>query len=147
MERKGISPLIAAVLLIAFTMAVAAILTAWVTSFTQRTTEDVGNTSEQLVSCSFAGLSIYDAILGTDDSMTISMANTGTKDLNGVSVVIFHSNGTTYSDTVDALESGNVDDITIPVASDVDASDISRVRIASTECPEVTDETTTITAP
>lgn len=32
--RKGISPLIAAVLLIAFTMAVAAILTTWISNFT-----------------------------------------------------------------------------------------------------------------
>ena len=33
--RKAVSPLIAAVLLIAFTMAIAAILTAWVTTFTK----------------------------------------------------------------------------------------------------------------
>ena len=34
-QRKAVSPLIAAVLLIAFTMAIAAILTAWVTTFTK----------------------------------------------------------------------------------------------------------------
>ncbi len=34
-KRKGVSPLIAAVLLIAFTMAIAALLTAWVTQFTK----------------------------------------------------------------------------------------------------------------
>jgi len=143
MERKGISPLIAAVLLIAFTMAVAAILTAWVTSFTQSTTEDVGNRSEQLVSCSFAGLSIYDAILSGSD-LTVSMANTGTKDLGEVSVVVFHEDGSTNQTSVPGLESGNVDDTSIQVGTGT-ATDISRVRIASTECPEITDETTTIT--
>ncbi|MEA3230037.1 MAG: archaellin/type IV pilin N-terminal domain-containing protein, partial [archaeon] len=34
-RKKGISPLIAAVLLIAFTMAIAALLTTWVTQFTE----------------------------------------------------------------------------------------------------------------
>ncbi|HLD83325.1 MAG TPA: archaellin/type IV pilin N-terminal domain-containing protein [archaeon] len=35
MRRKGISPLIAAVLLIAFTMSIAGLMAAWATSFTQ----------------------------------------------------------------------------------------------------------------
>ena len=35
-KRKAVSPLIAAVLLIAFTMAIAALLTAWVTQFTKQ---------------------------------------------------------------------------------------------------------------
>lgn len=142
MERKGISPLIAAVLLIAFTMAVAAILTAWVTSFTQRTTEDVGNSSEELVSCSFAGLSIYDAIYD-GENVTVSLANTGTKDLTNVSVVVFLDGGESSQEWVDSLDSGNVKSETLSTSAE-SASEVSRVRIASRECPEVTDETTTI---
>lgn len=60
-SRKGISPLIAAVLLIAFTMAVAAILTAFVTQFTRQTTQSVGNQSERLIDCSNAGLAVKSA--------------------------------------------------------------------------------------
>jgi len=55
MKRPGVSPLIAAVLLIAFTMAVAAILTAWISSFTQSQKEKSAE-FEQKVQCAFADI-------------------------------------------------------------------------------------------
>lgn len=48
--KKGVSPLIAAVLLIAFTMAIAAILTAWISGFTTERTEEVKKYEEE-ISC------------------------------------------------------------------------------------------------
>jgi len=47
-KRKAVSPLIAAVLLIAFTMVIAAILTAWVTTFTQDKRQDTDVYNEQM---------------------------------------------------------------------------------------------------
>ncbi len=47
-KRKGVSPLIAAVLLIAFTMAVAALLTAWVTQFTTAQKEESEKYQEKI---------------------------------------------------------------------------------------------------
>ncbi len=51
-QRKGISPLVAAVLLIAFTMSIAVILTAWVTNFTTTQKENAEKYDESL-SCAY----------------------------------------------------------------------------------------------
>jgi len=48
---KGISPLIAAVLLIAFTVAVGGIIAVWVTSFTKTTTTNVGVSTRGATAC------------------------------------------------------------------------------------------------
>lgn len=56
-KRKGVSPLIAAVLLIAFTMAVAAILTAWITQFTKGK-QELAQTASEKTECVYKGISI-----------------------------------------------------------------------------------------
>lgn len=145
MKRKGISPLIAAVLLIAFTMAVAAILTAWVTTFTQETTSEVGGQGQEQIECSFAGLAIYDAVYtGSDDSLTVAVANTGTRDLSdGVSVVLSFADGTVESTNMTGLNTGEVSSVTFENLDDNDVSgisDLAEVRAASTGCPQVTDQ-------
>lgn len=141
MTRKGISPLIAAVLLIAFTMAVAAILTAWVTTFTQTTTSDIGNRSSTQVSCSFAGLTIYDAVWDTGSSVvTVSVSNTGTRDLTGgVSVTAFLSNGSASSAEISSLDTGRVQTASISMSEKP-----TRVRAASIDCAGIIDEETDI---
>ncbi len=50
-KRKAVSPLIAAVLLIAFTMAIAALLTAWVTQFTKQQ-QDESEQYREKIECS-----------------------------------------------------------------------------------------------
>ncbi|MCK5043050.1 MAG: type IV pilin [Candidatus Aenigmarchaeota archaeon] len=47
-KRKAVSPLIAAVLLIAFTMAIAALLTAWVTQFTKQQQDESEQYQEKI---------------------------------------------------------------------------------------------------
>ena len=151
MERKGISPLIAAVLLIAFTMAVAAILTAWVTTFTEETAEQVGDEGEAQVSCSFAGLSIYDASATNESyedgiSSSVSVANTGTMDFTGegneVTLTIVAEGRTLATDTLD-ISAGEVSEATFDdedrFAVEEDVLDEIEIRVASTECPEVED--------
>ena len=54
-RKKGISPLVASVLLIAFTMSVAVLLTAWVTNFTQTQKENANKYEEELA-CSYQNI-------------------------------------------------------------------------------------------
>ena len=54
-SSKGVSPLIASVLLIAFTMAIAAVLTAWISSFTTGQKEKAAK-SEAKIDCSYGFL-------------------------------------------------------------------------------------------
>jgi len=135
--------LIAAVLLIAFTMAVAGILTAWVTSFTQSTTEDVGNESDRLIECSYAGLDITSASFDSNQA-TVAVANTGTQDVN-VSVVVYLNNGTitqTYGNSIISRGSvANVDVSTPATGVGTASGQIDRIQATSIECPEVTSET------
>jgi len=56
-KRKGVSPLIAAVLLIAFTMAIAAILTAWIAGFTQEHKEK-SDEFDRKISCAYSNIEL-----------------------------------------------------------------------------------------
>ncbi|MCK5698230.1 MAG: type IV pilin [Candidatus Aenigmarchaeota archaeon] len=56
-KRKGVSPLIAAVLLIAFTMAIAAILTAWIAGFTQDHKEK-SEAFDRQISCAYSNIEL-----------------------------------------------------------------------------------------
>jgi flagellin-like protein len=141
MKRKGISPLIAAVLLIAFTMAVAAILTAWVTTFTQDTTSEISNESSRLVQCSFGGLSIYDVTAGSGQ-ITVQVANTGTREFTQeVVVTATDSSGNTNQSRIPGgMETGDVVSTNVGLSGvSNDLSDIDQVEVRSVECPEVTD--------
>ena len=138
MRRKGISPLIAAVLLIAFTMSVAAMLTAWVTTFTEERTSSVSNRSEQVFQCSYGGLSIYDAIYHSDSNETdITVANTGTFDFKNVTVHVFDDGGSVINKGyIDTLSTADVK--TISIDTDVETKP-ARVRAISKNCPKVSD--------
>ncbi|MDY6788865.1 MAG: archaellin/type IV pilin N-terminal domain-containing protein [Candidatus Nanohaloarchaea archaeon] len=142
MNRKGISPLVAAVLLIAFTLAVASILTAYVTTFTEESAQQLGNQTTQVTSCAYAGISIYDAVYDTANSdITVNVANTGTKDLSEITVVAFASDGSILGrGTLSDLNTGDVSSTTISTGQQPD-----RVRASSSDCPQKTDEESSIT--
>lgn len=82
--RKGVSPLIAAVLLIAFTMAVAAILTAWISSFTTTQKEKTAEFEEK-VQCAYADMRAdpnfarYNSTTGT---FSLWVENTGSEKIS-----------------------------------------------------------------
>ncbi len=137
--RKGVSPLIAAVLLIAFTMAVAAILTAWVTTFTQETTQEVGNISDELIECSYAGVSVY-AASWTGNSVDVTVINTGNVDLRNVSVYAFDGASIAGQSHVTGLGVGSVAEAEI---TEVDSMP-DTIRLSSTRCPDTTAEETHI---
>ncbi len=60
MDKKGVSPLIATVLLIAFTVAVAGIISSWLTRFTTTTSETVGSQATSELLCTRGGISLRD---------------------------------------------------------------------------------------
>lgn len=89
--NKAISPLIASVLLIAFTMAVAAILTSWVTGFTKAETGFVGGKGETQIKCTYANLDAKKSDVSynfTTGSLNISVFNSGSEDLYNFSFFI-----------------------------------------------------------
>ena len=76
---KGISPLIAAVLLIAFTVAIATLIMGWFSTFTRTTTTTVTNTTALAVNCADARVTIRDVYIqaGASGLTNVLIENTG----------------------------------------------------------------------
>lgn len=93
---KGISPLIAEVLLIGFTVAVASIIIVWVTSFTKTSTREIGSQAETQMSCTYGGIEFYDTVTYNSSSSILSgyLRNTGNIPLGNISFQILYANGT-----------------------------------------------------
>jgi len=76
MKKKGISPLIATVLLIGFTVAIVALLIVWGTNFLQETAEKEGAQAEGELNCQFIDFTVTDVdINGGELEVTISNFN------------------------------------------------------------------------
>lgn len=85
---KGISPLIAVIMLIAFTMIVAGILAGWATQFVQ-------TQRSELQFCSKAQILIQRAYFDSGSSnLNLAVYNTGSVPLSGFSVIMTYSNQT-----------------------------------------------------
>ncbi len=109
-RRKGVSPLIAAVLLIVFTIGVATIVMSWVNEYTKDTTEKASENTDQMMDCANTNIDIKDVYInymGTDTTVKLIAANTGLSDLKVKEAYVMDTNGTrcfmdlTGSDTMD----------------------------------------------
>lgn len=129
---KGISPLIASVLLIAFTVSVALIIFSWGMTFTKQTTSNVTLTALSSVQCSGASISIQNLFL-SNNSTTAVISNEGSIDLDSI-VSVIASNGTIFSSGITQLEKGGIKTITFN--SSVSCATFSKA-IATTGCQGV----------
>jgi flagellin-like protein len=96
---KGISPLIAAVLLIAFTVAIGGIVSVFFTSFTKQTTGSVGSQGQQLITCSGAVPSVDKVSYGSGGTgvMNVTFSNPSIYNITNVSVYTTFGNGATFA--------------------------------------------------
>jgi flagellin-like protein len=84
---KGISPLIAAVILIAFTTAIAGIMATWATSFVQERTGDIGAEAECIGALDISTPSF------SGKTFTLTVKNTNTKlTLETIKATLYYSN-------------------------------------------------------
>jgi flagellin-like protein len=91
--RKGISAIIATVLLIAFTVAVAGILSSWLTSFTTSSTQTVKSQSDAELTCSYGGISLS-SLKYSGGYLSGNIDNTRTISLGGLTIQIIFTNKT-----------------------------------------------------
>lgn len=109
--RKGISPLIAVIMLIAFTMVVAGILAGWATQFVQ-------TQRSELQFCVKAQILIQRAYYDTNTkNLTLQIYNTGDVPLSGFSVILTYENNTMESKRYAELNisSQDIKTVTIPI--------------------------------
>ena len=146
MKLKGISPLIAAVLLIAFTMAIAGILAIWATTFSQTRLQTAGECPGLTVQdISFtAGVNNASGNAGVNATVTARLLNQNRNTAQtGVKLSVLYVDGTNAEarSTADfaALE---VRTVTIKnLRADSNTTVPTRVEIVTTNCP-----TTPVTA-
>jgi flagellin-like protein len=90
-SKKGISPMIATVLLIAFTVAVAGIISVWVTTFTSSTTSTVSEKAEGELYCVYGGISVS-SMKYCNNYFSGIVENTRFVDIGNVTLQVFYNN-------------------------------------------------------
>jgi len=137
--NKGISQLIAGVLLIAFTLAVAAIVSGWLVTMIRGTTKQVGEATEEQTEC-VAGL--LEIITQTCQSgrLDITIQNSGTVDLTNFT--IFATIDTTSHVNTSAENSNTIllpgEVVTLTSRNPTEISgNITKIRVSAGNCPQV----------
>lgn len=140
--KKGVSPFIATVLLIAFAIAVAAIFGGWLSSFTQTTTEEVQKRSEKRVTCNYGGIALEDLDYNkTTANFSGKVENTDIIVLGNIDFEIFYADASrTKLDLNITLLSGEKNTFNENVTK-MNTTSYDKIRVI-TNCSNVYDEAT-----
>ena len=143
---KGISPLIAAVLLIAFTVAIATLVMGWFSTFTRTTTTSVTNKTAEAVACSNAQISIEDVYVTAGSAITgnarIIIKNTGfaTLGINGAQII--NTTGQNFStgfSAVTGFGAGSIQTVSLTNVSVPTCPSTFSKAIVTTNCGGISD--------
>ncbi len=141
MDNKGISPLIAAVLLIAFTVAIATVIMGWMSTTTRTTTSNITGKTETAVGCSDAAVKIDHVYVTSGGSGAIVVVNTGFKDLT-VNGTVYNNTGASCTGTAVSLPAGATDEVTLASCPTISPSTFEEARVWTTTCGGVGDSIT-----
>ena len=135
MGRKGISPIIASVLLLAVSLAVVGIFSGWAPKLAQDVTQSTSNNTYQTIACNEASVEIRSAYYDSNSNVTLSVRNNGDEDLNNLSLVAFADNQTILNKTTDvSIVKGAISEETITGVN----SEPAYIEALSTNCGSVT---------
>lgn len=134
MGRKGISPLIASVLLLAVTLSIAGIFSGWGPGIISSVTEETSNQTDRQISCNEASVEITAAKHYEGENTSVVLRNRGRMDLDDLRVIAFQDDDLPINRTTTSLNIGNF--TTINVSTD---SKPSYVQVFSDYCSDVKD--------
>ncbi len=143
---KGISPLLAAVLLIAITVALATLIMGWMSTITRTSQVKVENKTIQAIDCSAGGISIKEVYItagATTASANVVVSNTGqTDDLQITTAQLLNITGSNFTATnvpITDFDKGDIETLTFSGMGIASCpSDFSKV-IVTTNCGGVSD--------
>ena len=129
---KGISPVIASVLLIALTVGIAAIVVNWAGSYTKAKTSEVSSASD--TRCAGIAVSFEsEPSLTSDGDVTMKLSNIGTSDFNCTKeVFVWADGGSTTNTTQFYIEKGGYKEVTVHTGQS--NKQLSQVRLYSAGC-------------
>lgn len=139
LSLKGISPLVAAVLLIAITMTIAGALAYWASTFVSGQTALLQNQTIA-TECQFVRFQVYACSFDSSLSqLNLILNNIGTVNLRNLTTFFIYSNNTIVEKKLgDSLPSGVLKSFTV---KDVDGT-YGRISIRTQFCPDVAVEST-----
>lgn len=140
MNRPGVSPLIAAVLLIAFTLAIGGFMSTWLQEMARSQTESATKNAD--AGCSYLNINARNATYNAsgDNKLVLTLENAGTRSaiIDKIRVSATNLNTTTFSNPANfsgTLDSG--DEISIGLNIDsAKIPSISYVRVIPADCPQ-----------
>lgn len=140
---KGVNPIIATVLLIALTVAVANILHTWMISLSKEQTRRIGNKTYSAIDCTAANVEIKDVYLDfSNNKARVVVWNSGQTDLVIESIVIFNNigiNGTSNQSNI-MLPKGELRTIEINIDNLISTcTNFSQV-LVTTNCVGISDK-------
>ena len=136
MTNKGISPILASVLLLAVTISVAGVFSGWAPSLAQTVTEQTGNQTEQRLACNQASAEFISVNYDSGNSeVNLALRNDGGEDFSELILVAFNSEDNLLAQENISVDAGNVANTTI---SNVNSAP-SYVNLYAQECSDVTD--------
>jgi len=104
MNRKGISPILAAVLLFAVTVSIVGIFANFAPNLIGTVTSGTEQQASSQIKCEGAGISFeginYDTD-GTPENVTVNVRNTGESELNNLTVAVFNEDNEVLNQTQD----------------------------------------------
>lgn len=146
-RMKGLSPLVATVLLIAFTVGVGGIISLWVSGFTQTSSKIVGKEGETQLICSNGAIELSNLKYSSaTNNMSGIIKNNGRITLGNVTLQIVFTNGSMLTHALNdtqggagagnplALKAGQIFSFNVSVGS----SNYDRIHVY-TNCSGVTD--------
>lgn len=97
-NAKGISPLVATVLLIAFVVAIAGLIATWVNSFARTQTELVGQQSTLSITCSYGNINLKDVrFQSAATRLAGTIENNGQIALGNITLSVVYQNATSQN--------------------------------------------------
>jgi len=143
---KGLSPIIATVMLIAATLSIIAILAPWLASLTKKQTGNIESASTKLVDCVTANLDIVGVICSNSShQLQIAVSNTGQTDLYDFSVLAvinntYYQNNTGGPNSTYPLNPGRQAILIYGCDSCTTNTKVSTVRVTPGNCSQIYDE-------
>ena len=137
-NKKGISPILASILMVAFTVAIAGFVSSWMSQTTKTATENAGNASDSVSNCLYASIEANDVYFNSSstEKLKFDIRNTGTKTLTVDKIRVNAKNSSTVMFTEKyTLYAGDELPVSLQITSDI--LNISSVRIIPKECPNV----------
>ena len=129
MSPKGISPLIATVIIVAFIISLGWIASQFITGYTKKTKSEIEEGG--LVDYSGARLEIERDKVSIGQTIKIPVSNIGDRDLDNLKVIVYNESGPfTFTPTPDSIEVGYTKSLSIPYPG----GNITKIKVTSLQC-------------